>query len=107
MACLSLCLRVSVVKTFLIPFCRPRRVPVEVKKMINRRFQLQSAILTVAISSSAAVLPAQPRHVIEGHLNPRAASRFDQGPADPDTRLEMTVVLKRTAAQQSSLDQLL
>ena len=75
--------------------------------MINSRFQLQSAILTVALSFSAAVLPAQPRHVLPGHISPRAESRFDQGPAEPTTRMEMTVVLQRTAAQQTALEQLL
>lgn len=71
--------------------------------MLHRRFE----ILTIALAACATLLPAQPRHVLQGHLNPRAESRFDQGPADPAQRMEMTVVLRRTPAQQKALDQLL
>ena len=46
--------------------------------------------------------------VVPGHLNPLAKAQFDQGAVDPGFALPgMTLTVRRTAAQQSSLNQLL
>ncbi len=45
---------------------------------------------------------------LSGHLHPLAQTRYDQGAADPAMQLDMvTLLLKPSAAQQASLDQLL
>ena len=46
--------------------------------------------------------------VVPGHLNPLAKTQFDQGAVDPGFPLPgMTLTVRRTAAQQSGLNQLL
>ena len=46
--------------------------------------------------------------VVPGHLNPLAKTQFDRGAVDPGFPLPgMTLTVRRTAAQQSSLNQLL
>lgn len=45
---------------------------------------------------------------LKGNIHPNASPQFDAGPVDPTMRLDhVMVVLKRSAAQQAELDQLL
>jgi uncharacterized protein (TIGR03437 family) len=46
--------------------------------------------------------------VLKGNVHPLAQARFDQGPVEPAFRLSyITLTLKKTAAQQAALEQLL
>jgi len=48
------------------------------------------------------------RVALKGNVHPQANSQFDAGPVDPTLRLDhVMVMLKRSAAQQAELDQLL
>jgi uncharacterized protein (TIGR03437 family) len=56
----------------------------------------------------AAPIDARRTVVLKGHIHPLAQPRFDQGPVEPAFRVGyVTLVLKKTAAQQAALEQLL
>jgi subtilase family serine protease len=75
--------------------------------MSNSHFNFHCAILAVALSYPLSTLSAQPRLVLKGHLHPRAEARYDEGAVESSTRMELTLMLQRTSAQQSELDMLL
>ena len=75
--------------------------------MPTRQIQA-NAILAIAFSFSVHSLLAQPQRTVKGNLNPRAQAQFDRGPANPETKLAyISVMLRRSAAQQQALDDLL
>src|SRR5664280_1687691 len=56
----------------------------------------------------SAPIDARRTVVLKGHIHPMAQPRFDQGPAEPAFRLSyITLMLKKTDAQQAALEQLL
>jgi subtilase family serine protease len=70
----------------------------------NTRF----SILAVALSLPVSTLVAQSYRTIEGNLHPKAQRQYDRGPVEPSMKLgSMSLMVKRSAAQQAALDQLL
>src|ERR1035437_2957108 len=56
----------------------------------------------------AAPIDARRTVVLKGHIHPLAQPRFDQGPVEPAFRVGyVTLMLKKTDAQQAALEQLL
>ena len=67
---------------------------------------VRQLLLAIAILGPPVV--AQARRVPAGNVPPKARPEFDQGPVDPVMPLNyMSLVLKRSAAQQAELDRLL
>ena len=70
-------------------------------------FLLPCALLAQPDRISAPI-DARRTVVLKGHIHPMAQPRFDQGPVDPAFRVGyVTLMLKKTDAQQAALEQLL
>ena len=69
---------------------------------------LTSIVWAAAPNRIRGVVDARRPHAIPGNIHPLAQPRFDRGPVDPGLRLQHVLLLmKPSAGQQASLDQLL
>jgi subtilase family serine protease len=76
--------------------------------MMTSQIKNYPAILAIALSLPANTLLAQPHRIVKGNLHPLAQSQNDRGPVDPAMKLNyMSVILRRSASQEATLDQLL
>ena len=86
---------------------------------MNYRVSRITRVLALLLSVSLATLFAQQDRIagpvdrrqkvaLKGNIHPNANPQFDAGPVDPSMKLDhVMVMLKRSAAQQADLDQLL
>src|ERR1019366_10319984 len=75
---------------------------------IIRIFLLLPCALLAQPDRIAAPIDARRTVVLKGHIHPLAQPRFDQGPVEPAFRVGyVTLMLKKTDAQQAALEQLL
>src|SRR5439155_2297870 len=94
-------------RTAVAPDHRPVSSPRQLTESGGNDMRYSIQVLTVATLSLGA-LAAQPRRAFRGSLSPQAQPQYDRGPVELDTRLDqMSMMLRRTAEQQTSLDQLL
>src|ERR1700683_3863756 len=76
--------------------------------MITKQFATSSLTMAAALCFTASTALAQGHSTLKGNMQPNAPAEFDQGAADGGMKMgSMSLTVKRTAAQQTALSQLL